>query len=67
MDIIKGKYRHFKGGEYEVIEIAIHSETLEEYVVYRQLYGDKKLWIRPKDMFFGVTEDGKKRFVFIGE
>lgn len=67
MDIVKGKYRHFKGGEYEVIDIAIHSETLEEYVLYRQLYGDRKLWIRPKEMFFGFTADGQKRFVFIGE
>lgn len=47
----KGIYRHFKGKYYEVIDIAIHSETLEEYVVYRQLYGTKKTWIRLKSMF----------------
>lgn len=47
----KGKYRHFKGNEYEVLDIAIHSETLEEYVVYKPLYGEQKTWIRPKSMF----------------
>lgn len=54
-----GRYRHFKGGEYEVIGIAKHSETQEEYVVYRALYGDGNLWIRPKAMFEeSVTKDG---------
>ena len=42
-----GRYRHFKGKEYEVIGTATHSETLEEYAVYRALYGEGKLWIRP--------------------
>jgi cyclomaltodextrinase len=57
---IKGTYRHFKGGEYEVIDIAKHSETLEEFVVYRALYGTGELWVRPKDMFFGEKEvEGK--------
>lgn len=46
-----GKYRHFKGGEYEVLGVAKHSETEEEYVVYRQLYGDGHMWIRPLAMF----------------
>jgi cyclomaltodextrinase len=46
-----GKYRHFKGKEYEVLGCAKHSETLEEYVVYRALYGKGDLWIRPKAMF----------------
>ena len=42
-----GRYRHFKGREYEVIGVAKHSETLEEMVVYRQLYGEHGLWVRP--------------------
>lgn len=45
-----GRYRHFKGKEYEVIGTATHSETLEEYAVYRALYGEGKLWIRPAAM-----------------
>lgn len=48
---IHGVYRHFKGRCYLVEDVALHSETGEEYVVYRQLYGEGKLWIRPKDMF----------------
>ena len=55
-----GKYRHFKGKEYEVLYIAKHSETMEEMVVYRALYGDCGVWVRPKDMFLEqVTRDGK--------
>ena len=46
-----GKYRHFKGGEYEVLCIAKHSETQEEMVVYRALYGDFTIWTRPAKMF----------------
>lgn len=60
-----GKYRHFKGNEYEVLFIAKHSETLEEMVVYRALYGEKGVWVRPKTMFLEeITRDGKtfKRF-----
>ena len=48
---IHGVYRHFKGRCYLVEDVALHSETGEEYVVYRQLYGEGKLWIRPKSMF----------------
>ena len=48
---IHGVYRHFKGRCYLVEDVALHSETGEEYVVYRQLYGEGKLWIRPKEMF----------------
>ena len=65
-----GKYRHFKGNEYEVIGIAKHSETLEDYVVYRALYGEFGLWIRPLKMFEEtITRDGKtfKRFEYIGD
>ena len=64
-----GKYRHFKGNEYEVVAIAKNSETLEEMVVYRALYGEKELWVRPKSMWEETVErDGKifKRFEFIG-
>ena len=70
MDEIKiGKYRHFKGNEYEVIGIAKHSETLEPMVVYKALYGDGGLWVRPAEMWNEtITRDGKtfKRFEFIG-
>ena len=65
-----GKYRHFKGGMYEVIGIAKHSETLEALVVYRALYGDNELWVRPASMWNEtVTRDGKTvpRFTYIEE
>ncbi|MBE7060001.1 MAG: DUF1653 domain-containing protein [Ruminococcaceae bacterium] len=70
MEIKLGRYRHFKGNEYELLGVAKHSETLEEYVIYRALYGDKGLWIRPKEMFFEkVTRDGKtfNRFEYLGK
>ena len=71
MEEIKlGKYRHFKGNEYQVIGIAKNSETLEETVVYRALYGEKDLWVRPAYMWNETVErDGKtfKRFTYIGE
>jgi hypothetical protein len=55
-----GKYKHYKGGEYEIIGIAKHSETLEYMVVYRALYGEGELWTRPLDMFIEQVEiDGK--------
>jgi hypothetical protein len=57
-----GRYRHYKGGEYEVLGAARHSETLEPLVVYRPLYGDSGLWVRPHAMFFGEVEvDGRRR------
>ena len=65
-----GRYRHFKGKEYDVIAIAKHTETLEDYVIYRALYGDYKIWVRPLSMFDEtITRDGKtfKRFEYIGE
>ena len=70
MQIRLGKYRHFKGKEYEVIGFAKHSESLEEMVVYRALYGEGGLWVRPASMWDEeVEKDGKryKRFTFIGE
>lgn len=63
-----GKYRHYKGKEYEVIGIAKQSETLEEMVVYKALYGDGQLWVRPLAMFLeDVDIDGKKvpRFAYV--
>ena len=61
MDIKQGKYRHYKGNEYEVIGVAKHSETLEELVVYMALYGEHSLWVRPKAMFTEkVKVDGKE-------
>ena len=60
-EIVKGKYRHFKGNEYEVIDFAKDSETTEKMVVYRALYGDHELWVRPYEMFREIIErDGKK-------
>lgn len=57
MSTIKpGRYRHFKGNEYEVIGTARHSETLEEMVVYRALYGDGGLWVRPAAMWSETVE-----------
>ena len=71
MDEIKiGKYRHFKGNEYEVIALATHSETGERMVVYRALYGNGGVWVRPAGMWDeSVERDGKtyKRFTYIGE
>ena len=67
-EIKKGKYRHFKGGEYEVLFLAKDSETLETIVVYRALYGERGVWIRPLKMWNEtVVRDGKthKRFTFI--
>lgn len=68
--IRKGIYRHFKGNQYRVVEIAKHSETLEDYVVYQALYGDHGYWVRPLEMFEEtIIRDGKeiKRFEYIGE
>jgi hypothetical protein len=71
MEEIKiGRYRHFKGNEYEVICIAKHSETQEDMVVYRALYGERGVWVRPASMWNETVErDGKtyKRFTYLGE
>ena len=57
-----GRYRHYKGGEYEVVGVARHSETLEPLVIYRPLYNDSGWWVRPHAMFFGnVLVDGVSR------
>ena len=64
----KGIYRHYKGNEYELIGIANHSETLEKMVVYKGLYGDGEIWVRPLSMWDEDVEIGGKtvkRFEFI--
>ena len=69
-EIKLGKYRHFKGNEYEVLYIAKHSETGEDMVVYRALYGDFGIWVRPATMWNETVErDGKtyKRFEYISK
>lgn len=64
------KYKHFKGNEYEIITFGKHSETLENFVVYKALYGDGEVWIRPIETFsdMKIFEDGTqvKRFLKIG-
>ncbi len=65
-----GRYRHYKGGEYQVLAVVRHSETLEPLVLYRALYGDEAvLWVRPHAMFFGtldVAGQQRSRFERIG-
>ena len=70
MTIKPGRYRHYKGKDYQVIDIARHSETDERLVVYRTLYGEFDLWVRPLEMFTEeVVVDGNTlpRFTFISE
>lgn len=70
MEIKTGKYRHFKGKEYEVLHLARHSETEEWMVVYRALYGEGGIWVRPAAMWTEQVErDGYcgPRFQYIGD
>lgn len=70
MEIKPGKYRHFKGKEYELLGIASHSETLEPMVVYRALYGEQGLWVRPLSMWNEIVKRDNyhgPRFYYIGE
>jgi hypothetical protein len=65
-----GRYRHYKGNEYEVIGTATHSETEEALVVYRPLYGERGLWVRPLGMFCESVTVGSEtvpRFLYVGE
>ena len=64
-----GRYRHYKGGEYELIGVTRHSETLEPLALYRPLYNDSGLWVRPYEMFFeDIEHEGRPqpRFAFVG-
>jgi hypothetical protein len=66
---MRGRYRHFKGGEYEVIGVARHSETDERLVIYRPLYGESGLWVRPVAMFLelvSVSGATVPRFEYLG-
>jgi len=68
LELKKGIYRHYKGNLYEVLYTAQHSETEEWMVVYRALYGEKGVWVRPYEMFTEKIElDGRtvKRFIFV--
>ena len=70
MELKPGKYRHFKGNEYELIAVAKHSETMEEMVVYRALYGEKGLWVRPAAMWSETVERNGycgPRFQYVGD
>ena len=61
-ELAPGRYRHYKGGEYEVLGVARHSESLEPLVIYRPLYNESGWWARPHSMFTGTVEiDGRAR------
>ena len=65
-----GRYRHYKGHDYQVIGVARHSETEEKVVVYRCLYGDQSLWVRPLSMFLETVEvagERVSRFAFVAD
>lgn len=69
MSLKIGKYRHYKGNEYEVLGVARHSEDESELVVYRPLYGERGLWVRPLTMFIEtvvVEGEAKPRFAYLG-
>ena len=70
MELKPGRYRHFKGKEYQLLGVATHSETGEPMVVYRALYGEGGLWVRPAAMWSETVErEGRtfRRFTYIGE
>ena len=70
MELAKGLYRHYKGPMYEVFMTAQHSETEEWMVVYKALYGEEGMWVRPHEMFVEkVVVEGREleRFVYIGD
>ena len=70
MKLPKGRYKHYKGAFYELIDTARHSETEEWLVVYRTEYGEKEMWVRPLEMFCSSVEiDGREvpRFAYVGD
>jgi len=70
MELKIGRYKHYKGNIYEVLMTARHSETEEWMVVYKTLYGDKSLWVRPYEMFIeNIEVEGVmvQRFAFVGD
>ena len=70
MEFTPGYYRHFKGNYYYLVEVATHSESLEPMVVYRALYGERKLWVRPASMWTEVVDKPEyhgPRFVAVDE
>ena len=70
MAVRPGRWRHFKGREYQVLAVALHSETMEEMVVYRPLYGEGRLWVRPAAMWEELVERNgvqQPRFMYVGE
>ena len=70
MEVRRGTYRHYKNKDYYVIGCARHTESGEQLVVYRALYGEQELWVRPKDMFLeSVVVDGLElpRFRYVGD
>ena len=67
---LPGRYRHYKGNEYLVLGVARHTETEEEFVIYRPLYGDGALWIRPRAMFIETithNNTAQPRFAFLAD
>ena len=70
MEVKPGRYRHYKGNDYRVEGVATHSESGEQLVVYRPLYGEGALWVRPLDMFVETVEVSGEtipRFAFVGD
>ena len=63
----KGRYQHYKGNFYEVLDEVTHSESEETLVLYRPLYGEMKLWVRPLEMFIQILPSGQKRFTFVSD
>ena len=70
MEFKKGVYEHYKGKKYRLIDVALNSETLEEMVVYKALYDEEKMWVRPAGMWneeVEVNDEKVPRFKYIGE
>ncbi|GGY37336.1 hypothetical protein GCM10011297_08060 [Bacterioplanes sanyensis] len=68
--LAKGRYRHYKGNDYRVIDLVRHSETEEWLVLYQPLYGEQDLWVRPYDMFVETVDINghpQPRFAFVGD